>query len=173
MENSGLITMLTNNAIDDLKKVYDLFGRVSTGHAELQKGIMAFIQSRGEGINSSLGGCGSTLERERERERPSTAASTLSTSSSSSSLSASSASATTTHTPQTSSVANPLKWIEAILDLKDQFDGLVETAFRKDKNVLNCVHAALEKVVNLNKRAPECLSLYVDEYLKKGVKAVS
>ncbi|KAI8620951.1 ubiquitin ligase SCF complex subunit Cullin [Chytriomyces sp. MP71] len=66
--------------------------------------------------------------------------------------------------------ANPIKWVEALLEVKDRFDRVVEACFGKDKNFVNTVNDALGAVVNANGQSPEFLSLFIDENLKKGQK---
>ena len=50
MENSGLISMLRDNKVDDLKRMYSLFGRVSTGHQNMREMMSTFIKTTGMSI---------------------------------------------------------------------------------------------------------------------------
>ncbi|RSH91470.1 cullin-3 [Saitozyma podzolica] len=50
-------------------------------------------------------------------------------------------------------LASALRWVQDVLDLKDKFD------------------RAFQSFINANPRAPEFLSLFIDEHLKKGTKA--
>jgi cullin 3 len=155
MENSGLIPMLTHDRVEDLKRMYILFGRVNNGHSEIRAGITSLIKTLGKQINESLGG---VTVSSSGNDRPGTASSTSSSSS---------AAANEMIPP------NPVKWVESLLDLRDKFDKLLESCFGRDKAFINEVNAGLGIVMNANMKAPEFLSLFIDDNLKKGVKGVS
>ncbi|KAJ3108299.1 hypothetical protein HDU96_007554 [Phlyctochytrium bullatum] len=160
MENSGLVPMLVNEKLEDLVRMYKLLGRVDKGHEEMRAVISRYIKEVGKGINEQLGGISASGEpgmkrgsgsnsdlpsgeNEKENEAPAGAA------------------------------ANPLRWVEALLEVRDKFDKLVEKAFLKDKAFTNEVNAAFEHVVNNNAKASEFVSLFIDENLKKGLKGKS
>ena len=71
------------------------------------------------------------------------------------------------------SVNNPLKWMQDILELKIKFDLILVKSFKKDKNFQSDVSQAFEHVVNINLRSPEFVCLYIDNLLKKGLKGVT
>lgn len=54
MENSGLIPMLRNEKMDDLGRMYKLFGRVLKGHEEMKSAISEHIRELGKAINETV-----------------------------------------------------------------------------------------------------------------------
>jgi len=51
MENTGLVSMLRNDKVDDLSRMYKLFGRVSEGLEEMKKIISNHLFECGTKIN--------------------------------------------------------------------------------------------------------------------------
>ncbi|KAJ3413350.1 hypothetical protein HDV05_008132 [Chytridiales sp. JEL 0842] len=150
MENSGLLKMLSNDRTDDLRRMFTLFGRVPNGHKEMRSTISSYIRSVGKNINESFGGVGSNTS-----SAPSVSSDAAST-------------ALGNAVP-----ANPIKWVEELLGLRDKFDKLLEVSFSKDKAFVNEVNAAMGVIINANLRGPEYISLFIDDNLKKGVKGKS
>lgn len=119
---SGLTSLIQDSRLDDLKRLYNLFGRVSTGHEALQKGILSWITTIGKQINDGLlvvGGVeveGPTIESDlkgkgKAREgapKPVTDTSSLKT-------------------------RLALSWVQQVLSLKDKFEILLAQAFNSDK----------------------------------------
>lgn len=71
-----------------------------------------------------------------------------------------------------------LRWarlylLQSLLDLKDRFDHFLYESFRGDKIFKQIMCGDFEHFINMNKKSPEYLSLFVDNKLKKGVKGVS
>ncbi|KAJ1555448.1 Cullin-3, partial [Cladochytrium tenue] len=140
MPNSGLVTMLSNDKLDDLRRMYLLFGRTPQGHEEMRKCISGYIKTVGKDINESVGG----LPPPNQGNSTAKAAATP---------------------------GNPLSWVDALLAIRDRLDRILDAAFERDRAFLNDFNAALVDVVNANPRAPEFLSLFIDDNLKKGQKA--
>ncbi|KAF9237673.1 Cullin family-domain-containing protein [Melanogaster broomeanus] len=65
-----------------------------------------------------------------------------------------------------------LRWVQDVLDLKDKFDRLWRAALYSNREVEGSLNEAFEDFVNLNEKAPEFISLFIDENLKKGLKGV-
>ncbi|KAJ3131094.1 Cullin-3, partial [Physocladia obscura] len=158
MENSGLVVMLTNNNVEDLARMYRLFERVPNGHTSMRESISHEIQRLGKSINELHGGIPASdglLQK------------------SSSLLNISAGSSTTGENAATAisvTTANPIKWVEALLEVKERFDKLIETAFAKNKSFINMINDAMGIVINANRSACEFLSLFIDDNLKKGSK---
>ncbi|KAI9350328.1 Cullin [Obelidium mucronatum] len=153
MENSGLVVMLTNNNTEDLFRMYRLFERVPSGHRLMRECIATEIKRLGREINelyANLNVAPGPLS-----SRPSTAKT---------------ATENTTDPAAVVQTANPIKWVESLLEVKNRFDQLVESAFSKNKNFVNTINEAMGVVVNTNRSASEFLSLFIDENLKKGQK---
>ncbi len=70
-------------------------------------------------------------------------------------------------------VGNAVTYIQSLLDLKDRYDRFLNVSFLKDKFFKKVISADFEYFLNLNKRSPEYLSLFIDDKLKKGVKGLS
>merc|ERR1719265_1968396 len=65
---------------------------------------------------------------------------------------------------------DPVAFVTALLELKDKFDVIISRAFSDDKGFVNALNLAFELFINMESRAPEYLSLFIDEKLKKGLK---
>ena len=65
----------------------------------------------------------------------------------------------------------PVEFVTRLLEEKDKYDSLVREAFSGDKGFANAANAAFEHFINLNSRSPEYISLFVDDKLRKGLKA--
>jgi cullin 3 len=128
MENSGLVYMLNNDCIEDLKLLYGLLKRAPAGITTMTDSMSKFLRSRGE-----------ALVKVNEAAGP----------------------------------ANPVTYIQNLLDLKDQFDHFLKNAFHDDKDFKNKIQADFEYFLNLNTKSPEFLSLYIDDKLKKGLKTMN
>ncbi|KAJ3022542.1 UNVERIFIED_CONTAM: hypothetical protein HDU68_009045 [Siphonaria sp. JEL0065] len=168
MENSGLIVMLTNNNTEDLGRMYRLFERVNNGHPAMQECISKEIRRIGKEVNELYGGVTSTPSSSTNNNRPSSSESSRSATAANGSTSENTPTPTTAVPAQ--QTANPIKWIEFLLEVKNRFDKLVESAFSKDKNFVNTINDAMGSVVNANRSAAEFLSLFIDDNLKKGQK---
>lgn len=60
-----------------------------------------------------------------------------------------------------------------LLDLKAQCDHFLAEAFKNDKLCKQTITGDFEHIFNLNSRSPECLSVFINDKLKKGAKGVS
>ncbi|KAF9163249.1 Cullin-3 [Actinomortierella ambigua] len=140
MENSGLRQMLINNRVEDLERMYKLFGRVKTGSKELQQGISEYIKDCGKAINTSAS-VASSADGTEKGAGP--------------------------------GVAEAIRWVQDVLDLKDRFNDILINAFAKEKAFETAFNAAFETFVNKNPKAPEFISLFIDDKLKKGFRGKS
>ncbi len=50
MEHSGCVCMLRDDKVDDLKRMYNLFGRVSNGHTIMRDIISAYVRETGKAL---------------------------------------------------------------------------------------------------------------------------
>lgn len=69
--------------------------------------------------------------------------------------------------------ANAITFIQNLLDLKDDFDRFLKESFGNDRNFKQVISGDFEYFLNLNRRSPEYLSLFIDDKLKKGVKGLT
>ncbi|RHZ72680.1 hypothetical protein Glove_241g8 [Diversispora epigaea] len=145
MENSGLIPMLRNEKMDDLARMYKLFGRVSQGHEEMKSAISNYIRELGKAINETV------------------------SSGSNNNISTTSTDGGGGDKSQTgTSVA--IRWVQEVLDLKDKFDKVQSLALSNDKSFQTAFNEAFEYFINKNPKSPEFISLFIDDNLKKGLK---
>ncbi|KRZ66892.1 Cullin-3 [Trichinella papuae] len=68
---------------------------------------------------------------------------------------------------------SPVQFIENLLSLKSRFDKFLSQAFENDSLFRRVISADFEYFLNLNPSSPEYLSLFIDDKLKKGSKAMS
>lgn len=73
--------------------------------------------------------------------------------------------------PPADAAAAPLRWVEQVLAIKARLDGVLATSFASDKSCEAAMNEAFDSFVNMNARAPEFLSLFIDEHLKRGARA--
>lgn len=157
MPNSGLDVMVDLDKFDDLNRLYRLFLMVPSGMPTLRRSFKDSILRRGREINlastsndigqdmddGDLNDVENTKGKDKGQGRTATG-------------------------PPTLTLA--LKWVQTVLDLKDKFDCVWVRAFDKDREVESSLNEAFEDFINLNEKAPEYISLFIDENLKKGLK---
>jgi len=68
---------------------------------------------------------------------------------------------------------DPTDYVQRLLQEKDKYDSLIARSFVMDKTFQNALTAAYEYFLNLNPRSPEFISLFVDDFLRKGLKGAS
>lgn len=69
--------------------------------------------------------------------------------------------------------ANPIPFVQNLLDLKDRFDHFLYNSFNNERTFKHMISSDFEFFLNLNNKSPEYLSLFIDDKLKKGCKGVS
>uniref|UniRef100_A0A915Q496 Cullin family profile domain-containing protein n=1 Tax=Setaria digitata TaxID=48799 RepID=A0A915Q496_9BILA len=131
MDNSGVVHMLNNDRIHDLRRLYILLKRVKKGLPTMTDCISRYLRRKGEFLVSEGG------DREAGTSK------------------------------------NPILYIQALLDLKNQFDHFLLDAFDNDKTFKQKIQSDFEYFLNLNPKSPEYLSLYMDDKLKKGMKLMN
>uniref|UniRef100_A0A7S4HWF0 Cullin family profile domain-containing protein n=1 Tax=Vannella robusta TaxID=1487602 RepID=A0A7S4HWF0_9EUKA len=60
--------------------------------------------------------------------------------------------------------------VQCLLDLKMKYDNLLRLAFKEDKAFRLIINKAFEHFINLNNKAAEKISLFIDFTLRKGMK---
>ncbi|KAK0563416.1 hypothetical protein OC861_004813 [Tilletia horrida] len=176
MPDSGLDYMLEEDKIDDLARMYRLFYRVAEGPTVLKAGVRAYIGHKGRAINEAMGstggsnnsagaggdGAGNDNEENAAEEGSAPAAAERKKG---------------VVGGATAAAANlgalALKWVEDVLALKTKMDRILKEGFADDKGCEAAMNEAFETFFNMNSRAPEFISLYLDENLKKGLKGKS
>lgn len=156
LPNSGLDTMIDTDKMDDIARLYRLFTMVPTGLPYLKRSLKDSITNRGREINRlSLGMDGGDVDMEGEEAD-------------NGNRKGSGKARAPNPGAQTLSLA--LKWVQDVLDLKDKFDIVWKRAFNNDREVESALNEAFESFVNGNEKAPEFISLFIDDNLKKGLK---
>ena len=157
MPGSGLVTMLDEDRKDDLGRMYTLFNKVSEGPQTLRLGLKSYIAAKGKLINDAV--TSQTVPQAPSTDGPDEAAS--------SAKGKAKAADTDASTP---AAATAIRWVEDVLEFKNKFDSILEIAFARDTGCETSINEAFESFINTNKRAPEFISLFIDENLKKGLK---
>lgn len=157
MPNSGLDVMVDLDKFDDLNRLYRLFIMVPSGMPTLRRSFKDSILRRGREINlastsldtgqdiddGDLNDPETTKGRDKGQGRGATGPPAL---------------------------ALALKWVQNVLDLKDKFDCVWTQAFDSNRELESSLNEGFEDFINLNEKAPEYISLFIDENLKKGLK---
>ena len=153
MSGSGIMAMLDDDRVGDLARMYKLFWRVAGGPEAMKSGLSIYINTRGKAINeqvSTAAKAGASRDEEAFDGAPGGKGAPM-----------------TASTPQ-AQVA--LKWVDDVLSFKNKFDHIWRVSFQEDKGCETSINEAFEAFVNSNARAPEFISLFIDENLKKGLK---
>lgn len=129
---SGLATLIADSRIEDLRRLYTLFGRVEAGRPALQTGIAGWIVSTGKQVNDGLLLVGGEEEDVVEVDPKGKGKAKAKEG------------APVKKAPGEGAVGAKTKaaltWVQNVLDLKDKFDRLLAEAFASDK--------AMEKSIN-------------------------
>lgn len=152
--------MIDHGKFSDLSRLYNLYSTVAGGVPSIRQVLKDSILRRGSELNTITTADGETVGVDEEAE------------------------AVMDAKPKpkgkarlggggiAQSTALALKWVEDVLALKDKFDTVLNTCFRNDRDLEGGMNEAFETVVNQQSRAPEFISLFIDENLKKGLKGV-
>ncbi|KAL1410816.1 hypothetical protein Q8F55_001759 [Vanrija albida] len=161
MPGSGLGAMLEANRYDDLHRLYTLFLRVpdDAGKDALRLALRESVESYGKAINDGASrvdqDAGPSTGGMDEEEKPDPKGKGKAKA----------------PTAAASALSQGLRWVQDVHDLKDKFDAILEEAFGGDKQIQASINEAFQSFINANQRAPEFLSLFIDDHLKKGAKA--
>ncbi|KAI9230770.1 MAG: Cullin [Piptocephalis tieghemiana] len=142
MPGSGLPELLDRKSYQDLERMYRLLQRVQGGHEKMRAILKDRLILLGKEINTSV-------------------MATVRGGSGTPSSSSSSA--------KTLGVPESVEWVGRLRELKERVDTCVLQSFGKgDVAFKDAVNEAFVVVVNDFPTAPESLSTYVDDYLKRG-----
>ena len=153
MEGTGAKSMLDNDRVDDLKNVFELVARVDPRKTALKEAVQKRVVELGSEINK-------------------TALSTLSAPTAKAALKAPADRAPPEKGLNQQTQA-AITWVEQILDLKSKYDRLWALAFLNDTVMEKALEVSFQDFINANDRSSEHLSLFLDEYLKRGGKGKS
>ncbi|KAF8632266.1 hypothetical protein AX15_002011 [Amanita polypyramis BW_CC] len=62
------------------------------------------------------------------------------------------------------------RWVQDVLDLKDKFDNIWVSCWQSDLSIESAMYEAFSDFVNHNDKAPEFISLFIDDHLRRGLK---
>ncbi|EIM90785.1 Cullin-domain-containing protein [Stereum hirsutum FP-91666 SS1] len=154
MSGSGLDVMIDNEKTDDLSRLYRLFVTVPEGLPCLRRAIKESVIRRGKEFNNDTPmDQMDDVDGGEEQAAP-----------------AGKGKGKARATTGAQSLALALKWVEDVLRLKDKFDAVWKDCFKVDREIESGLNESFESFINLQPRAPEFVSLFIDENLKKGLK---
>ncbi|KZS88122.1 Cullin-domain-containing protein [Sistotremastrum niveocremeum HHB9708] len=145
MPNSGLEAMIDGEKYDQIATLYKLYSMVPLGLPIIRKGLKTSVERRGKEVNE----VNQDEDADEGEEGP----------------------AKPKGKEKALAQANAaLKWVQDVLNLKDKFDRVQKQSFKDEISVQTALNEAFESFINRNPKAPEFISLFVDEHLKKGLK---
>lgn len=160
MPGTGLSPMLDGDRNGDLRRMYNLFLRVpdDKGKSALRLALRENIEARGKAINEGAAAAVAGPAAAEGEDEP---------------VDRKGKGKAKPPSAMAGALAQALRWVQDVLDLKDKFDAILDNAFSGDKQVQASINEAFQSFINANARAPEFLSLYIDDHLKKGAKSKS
>ncbi|KAJ1968102.1 hypothetical protein IWQ62_001447 [Dispira parvispora] len=146
----GLRYMMEHKDFTNLRTMYNLFTLHPSSTEELRQACSEFIQQQGLLINARFtspesGAEATTKPRRAPGVNPKEGQSE-------------------------SSDQSPLQWVPAVLEFKQQIDKVLTEAFGGDNAFEKTLLDAFAEFVNQYAKAPEVLSLFMDEHLSKNTK---
>ena len=153
MEGTGVRNMLDNDRVEDLANVYELISRVDPKKVALKDAVQKRVIELGSDINKTA-----LVTSAAPPTKPAAKASTEK------------GPADKTINQQTQAA---ITWVEEILHLKAKYDRLWYWSFSKDTVMEKALEISFQDFINANDRSSEHLSLFLDEYLKRGGKGKS
>jgi hypothetical protein len=63
-----------------------------------------------------------------------------------------------------------MAFVQQVLDVRAKFHNFVQSSFKQDRNFARALKEALEHFINLDSRAAQYLSLYIDDMFKTKIK---
>lgn len=153
MEGTGVKNMLDNDRITDLKNVFELVARVDPRKIALKEAVQKRVVELGTDINKSAV---TSAAAGPSKPQPKSAAEK-----------------SVPDKAMNQQTQAAITWVEQILGLKSKYDRLLEYAFLRDAVMGKALEISFQDFINANDRSPEHLSLFLDEYLKRGGKGKS
>ncbi|KZV87176.1 Cullin-domain-containing protein [Exidia glandulosa HHB12029] len=149
----GLEAMVEHDNINDLSRLYRVLSMVPTGIPSLRRALKDSIAQRGKEINDAslrIGQPDGDADEPTDPKGKGKAKEKIGAAG------------------YAQNVAH--KWVEDVLALKDKFDLMLKLGLNADVGIQASIFEAFESFINLNPKAPEYISLFIDENLKKGLK---
>ncbi|ROT37194.1 cullin-3 [Sodiomyces alkalinus F11] len=179
--DSGIVTMLDNDSLEELAILYRLVGRVDPKKAVLHDHLVNRIVAMGLEIEQTIkntdfanqvaaaadgedGGGGGGGDAGPGAAGPGAAAAAAADGTDKPNKAPSAASAAAQQT------AAAIKWVDDVLHLKAKFDTIWEKCFEKDLDVQAMLTKGFSTFINRFARASEYLSLFIDDNLRRGIR---
>ncbi|GHJ85109.1 hypothetical protein NliqN6_1511 [Naganishia liquefaciens] len=187
MPETGLINMIDTMRIPDLQRIYRLYGRanVTEGLDALMGELKKYVSTKGSAINENVAAGTSAIAGTNVPSASKANTTVLSSSNKLDDVNAQGAAQKVkgthsgnnaagmpagTATSAAAAVNIALRWVQEVLDLKDTFDRVWKEAFEEDKAIQTALNDAFQSFINVNPKAQEYISLFIDDNLKKGLK---
>ncbi|KAK7888012.1 hypothetical protein LTR67_009407 [Exophiala xenobiotica] len=151
MEGTGVKNMLDNDKIQDLANVYELIARVDPRKGALRDALQKRVVELGTEINKAANVISEAAPAPKSAQKPTDGK----------------AAPERTLSQQTQAA---ITWVEQVLELRNKYDRIWTEAFHKDVVMEKALEISFQDFINANDRSPEHLSLFLDEYLKRGGK---
>lgn len=165
--NAGLATLLAEDRYTDLARMYRIFGRVGEGRTVMARAMRVWIVEQGQKIVDTLGTASKPAAGASTENMDEDVAADPKGKGKEQAAPAAPAAGTAAH-----ALGLALEWVNTVLELKDKMDKILAEAFDKDRIFQNAINDAFLTFVNQVKKAPEYISIYLDDNLKKGLKGV-
>ncbi|EIW83862.1 Cullin-domain-containing protein [Coniophora puteana RWD-64-598 SS2] len=171
MPNSGLDTLIDLNRLDDLSRLYRLFTMVPPGLPTLRRALKDSILRRGREINQASTSADAMQAAAAAADAMQAAAAAADDDADVEDAAKGKGKGKAREAPAGSQMLSmALKWVQDVLDLKDKFDYLWKQSFDGNREIEGTLNEAFEDFINLNEKASEFISLFIDDNLKKGLK---
>lgn len=157
LPGTGVRNMLDNDKMEDLKNMYELVKRVDPRLKHLKDAIHKRIQELGQDINNAanlIATQAPTKQKEDKKDTDGKGKEKEKT------------------PPQKLNQATTaaINWVEEVLKLKAKYDKVLQRAFNSDTVMEKSLEISFQDFINANPRSPEFVSLFLDQYLKSGIK---
>ncbi|KAJ2720198.1 hypothetical protein GGI07_004763 [Coemansia sp. Benny D115] len=155
LRGAGLAEMLDQGNIESLRVMYHLFVPMPDAFDVLLKGIYSHILKLGKQIMASIAALSAQSHSGGKGDEDAKQADAAATQGASGAA------------PKTSIA---LRWVQDVLLLYDVYDNFLQQSFAENQALRNATKEAFIEVINSNSRAPELLSLFIDDNLKGGLR---
>ncbi|GAO49699.1 hypothetical protein G7K_3845-t1 [Saitoella complicata NRRL Y-17804] len=141
---TGISWMLEHDKIEDLGRAWRLFQRVDTDVNALKTAVSEHVIAAGKEINNAVAAGVNSVEEGAEGE--------------------------STVKEKVSATSLALKWVEDVVRLKGKYDTIWHGAFGSEDTMEKTISQSFEHFIALHPQAPEYISLFIDDNLKRGLK---
>ena len=155
LEGSGIRAMIDNDRYEDLTLLYQNVSRIDSKKEALRSALQSRVVELGSEINKSIlntnfsapaAGKANADEEGVEKSKVSTM------------------------NAAAQQTAAAIKWVDAVLHLKDKFDNMWTKCFNEDLILQTALTKSFSDFINVFSRCSEYVSLFIDDNLKRGIK---